>query len=124
MSGADEVLVAFERPRRDGRPIVKTWHFSNDDAFMHTTPLEQLTTRRRKTHADISFSSLGIRYKKGMYHLVATLLQINESLPAIDAACIVEANFGVSIDPSDRHLIGIYIRNRVKAKHQLRAILI
>jgi len=99
MSGADEVSVALERPRRDGRSIAKTWHFSDDDAIMHTKPLEQLTPRRRITHADMPFSSLSIRCKKGLYRRVIALLQINESLPVIDAACIVAENFGVSIEP-------------------------
>ena len=89
MSGADEVSVALERPRRDGRVIAKTGHVSDDDAAMHTTPLEQLTTRQRGTHADINFASLSIRCKKNMYHRAAALLQINESLPAIDATCEV-----------------------------------
>jgi hypothetical protein len=70
MRGADEVAVALERPRRDGPSIAKTRHFSNDDAIMHTTPLEQLTTRRRRTHADIPFSSLGLRCKKDLYRRV------------------------------------------------------
>jgi hypothetical protein len=122
MSGADEVSVALERPRRDVRSVTKTSDFPDDDAIMDMIPLEQLTARRRRTRTDISFSSLTIRRKKDLYHRVVAMLQINESLPAIDAAWDVASNFRVSIEPSDHHLIGICIRNRVKAKHRLRNI--
>ncbi len=77
MSGADEVSVALERPRSDGRSIAKTVHFLVDDAITHTTPLEQLTTRRRRTHADIPISSFSITCKKDLYHRVAALLASN-----------------------------------------------
>jgi hypothetical protein len=40
----------------------------------------------------------------------------------MDATCIVASNFGVSIQPSDRHLIGICIHNCVKAKQQFHDI--
>jgi hypothetical protein len=122
MSGVDEVSVALERPRRDVPSVAKTGDFSDDDVIMDMTPLEQLTARQSRNRTDIPFSSLSIRCKKDLHHRVVAMLQINESLTAIDATREVAAKFRVSIEPLDRHLIGISIRIRVKAKHQFRNI--
>jgi len=106
------------RARRERFSIVEATTDAFSEPILLATPPERTSTQRRKTHATIPFSSLGIKCKKDIYSHASVLAKNNECLAALDPSCEVGAIFGISIDPSEQHGIGICVRNRIKADHK------
>jgi hypothetical protein len=121
MNGADELLDSVTLPREHAQSTSE--HTDVDDISLPpttiATPLQHLTTRRRRCSALIPFLLLTIKCKKDMYQRAAVSIESNESLTPIDATCQVASTFGVSISSSDRHVIGQCARAQAKAKNQL-----
>jgi hypothetical protein len=67
MSGAVEVSLANKRPRRERLSDVEATAETCVEPILLTTPLERISSRRRKTHAATLFSSLSIKCKKDLY---------------------------------------------------------